>query len=210
LNIGSFNTASGLSALYWNTVGTNNVATGVQALYFNSVGNDNTATGMSALRNNTASFNTAHGTSALSNTTTGGWNVAVGDRAGLNATTGSYNVFLGASVYGTAADTNTIRIGLPYGDGIGQNKTFIAGIFGTPLTGAAYNVYIDANGQLGTVAVGGGGGFLPMAQLQQQARMQQGLQDQQAAIVQLQRQNDELRARLARVEALLLSATGRK
>jgi hypothetical protein len=60
--------------------------------------------------------------------TTGGWNVAVGDRAGSSATTGSYNVFLGAGVYGNAADTNTIRIGLPYGGGLGQNKTFIAGI----------------------------------------------------------------------------------
>jgi hypothetical protein len=207
-----------VSALALSTTGTSNVAVGMEALYLNTGGNDNTATGHQAVYRNTASSNTAYGKGALYSTTTGGSNVAVGDRAGLNATTGSYNVFLGAGVYGTAADTNTIRLGVPYTGSSGQNQTFIAGIYGTELTGVAHAVYVNANGQLGTVAVGsGGGGFLPMSQLQQQARIQQRLQDQQDLVVRLQRQvqdqqttNAELRARLAKLEALVQSVSGRK
>jgi hypothetical protein len=117
------------------------------------VGSDSVATGTSALYHATASFNVAHGTSALYNTTTGGWNTAVGDRAGLNATTGSYNVYIGAGTHGTGADANTMRLGLPYDGaiGAGQNRTFIAGIHGTVLTGPAVQVFVDANGQLGTL-----------------------------------------------------------
>jgi hypothetical protein len=111
-------------------------------------------------------------------------------------------------VEGTDADTNTMRIGSPYDStfGSGQNKTFIAGIYGTQLNPtAAYPVYFDANGQLGTVAVGGGaGGFLPMSQLQQQVDSQRTqLRDQQAVI-------SELRSRLARIEALLAKAASAK
>jgi hypothetical protein len=62
-------------------------------------------------------------------------------------------VFLGADVVGTSGDTNTIRIGLPYagGSGAGQNRTYIAGIHGTQLTGPAVQVFVDVNGQLGTL-----------------------------------------------------------
>lgn len=95
--------------------------------------------------------NTAHGTNVLLNTTTGGWNVGVGGRAGLNATTGFYNGYLGAEVQCTVADANTMRLGLPYSGGVGQNQTFIAGIHGTQLTGPAVQVFVDANGQLGTL-----------------------------------------------------------
>jgi hypothetical protein len=56
-----------------------------------------------------------------------------------------------------------------------------------------------------------------MSQLQQQARIQQRLQDQQDLVVRLQRQvqdqqttNAELRARLAKLEALVQSVSGRK
>ena len=141
--------------------------------------------------------------------------MAVGHWAG-SAATGSYNLFLGAEVTGIAADSNTIRIGLPYSGGVGQNRTFVAGIYGTQLAGGAQVVYIDANGQLGTAAIGsGGGGFLPMVQIQQQVRDQQKrLQDQQTTILQLQRQvrdqqstDAELRTRIARLEALLSSAS---
>ncbi len=185
---GFFNTASGTQALYSNTTGAVNTATGVSALYSNITGDSNTATGAGALFANTSGAN----------------NAALGYNAGHDATTGSFNLFLGAYVAGTAADTNTIRIGLPYGGGIGQNRTFVAGIYGTQLAGGAQVVYIDANGQLGTAAIGGGGGgFLPMSELQQQVRaQQQRLRDQEAV-------NADLRARLARLEALLLSA-GRK
>ena len=136
---------------------------------------------------------------------TGHRNTALGFNAGLNATNGSDNLFLGAEVQGTAADTNTIRIGVPFDGALGQNKTFIAGIYGTQLTGAATPVFIDANGQLGilqAIGGGGGGGISPppsgaaMAQRQQLVALQQQVKDQEAAMT-------ELRARVAKLEALL-------
>jgi hypothetical protein len=95
-----------------------------------------------------------------------------------------YNIFLGAEVTGTAADTNTIRIGFPY-DG--------------------------TNGQLGTVTAGvmsgegvSGGPAVPVSQLLRRVDDQQKLLREQQVV------NAELRARLARVEALLLQVAGRK
>jgi hypothetical protein len=100
----------------------------------------------------TGSDNTGTGYRALLNATSGTHNTALGSNAGLNATTGSHNIYLGADVQGTAADVNTLRLGLPYdsGTGAGQNRTFLAGVAGTVLTTPAALVYIDANGQLGT------------------------------------------------------------
>jgi hypothetical protein len=206
---GAFNTATGVGALYENTTGTYNTASGGEALFANTTGQFNsangylalssnttglynTATGVQALRSNgTGSSNTATGTTALYQST-GHNNTAVGNGAGFNATTGSYNLYLGASVWGTAADTNTIRIGLPYLGGTGQNKTFIAGIHGTQLTGSAVQVFVDTNGQLGTVTAGVQSGMVsvPMSSVQQQ------ILEQQATIA-------DLRARLARLETLV-------
>ncbi len=158
-----------MNALAFNTTGYYNTASGVSALESNTDGRLNTASGADALNSNTTGcVNTASGSQALYTNTTGVANTASGVtrsiqhdgrlqhgarlQAGINATTGSYNVFLGADVTGTAADTNTIRIGLPYdGGGTGRTETFIAGIHGTQLTGPAVQVFIDANGQLGTV-----------------------------------------------------------
>jgi hypothetical protein len=167
---GPFNTASGYEALYANTTGAGNTASGDHALFSNTTGSYNTASGAAALFNNTtAGFNTASGAVALnSNTTgggntasgygtlhantTGGSNTALGINAGSNATTGYYNLFLGAFVEGTASDTNTIRLGLPYDGTNGQNQTFIAGIYGTPITNGL-PVVINASGQLGIAAL---------------------------------------------------------
>ncbi len=121
---------------------------------------------------------------------------------------------------------HTIRLGRPYNGTVGQNQTFIAGIYGSPLSGTAHVVYIDANGQLGTVAVGGGGGgFLPMSQLQQPVREQDKPSrdqpsvnadlrgqiaklvatnaDLRAQIAQLHATDGDLRIRLGRLEAAL-------
>ena len=198
--IGFDNTASGYQALAINTTGRENTASGSYALVFNTTGRGNTASGFGALYSNTTGqSNTAIGDQALRSNTTGELNAALGSTAGFNAPTGSYNVFLGAEVRGTAADTNTIRIGLPYNGSAGQNKTFIAGIYGTQLTGPAVQVFIDANGQLGTLTAGVQSGTIdvPISQLEQQVR------DQQAAI-------NDLRARLARLEALVVASAGRK
>jgi hypothetical protein len=189
---GANNTAAGNLALASNTTGVYNTAIGAWSLMSNTQGSDNTATGAMALTSNT----------------TGRSNTAFGDFAGSHATTGSYNVYLGASVSGTAADTNTIRIGLPYesGYGTGQNRTFIAGIHGAQLAGPTYQVVVDANGQLGTltppVQLSGGATATPLSVLQQQVERQQAtIAAQQANIAAQQTTIDGLLAGLARLEA---------
>ena len=192
---GHYNTAIGYSALYHTTTGRYNTATGAYALGQNTVGSNNTAVGFAA-----------------GDTVTGQDNTAVGFRAGVLAEAGSYNVFLGSQVQGDAADTNTIRIGLPYdsGTGAGQNQTFIAGVYGTPLSGTAYAVFIDENGQLGTLTppiVLKGTGTISASQPQQLETMVVQLQQQ---VLDQNATNAELRARLAKLEALLASAARRK
>ena len=67
----------------------------------------------------------------------------MGFNAGQNLTTGSNNIDIGANVVGNASDANTIRIGK---QGT-QKSAFIAGIFGTAMTGSP--VVINSNGKLG-------------------------------------------------------------
>jgi hypothetical protein len=191
---GARNTATGDFTLVSNTTGYNNTATGLQALNANTEGYGNTASGLNALNANTTGYrNTATGLAALFNNTTGNYNTAVGYAAGLNAL-GSNNIFLGANVQGIAADTNTMRLGLPFDGTNGQNQTFIAGIYGTALpSGSFVPVYINAAGQLGTAlaspAVNGGQPTgIDLEVLSQQ------LQDMQTTIA-------DLRARLAELEA---------
>ena len=95
----------------------------------------NTATGVNALLNNTTgSENTAVGVNAMLNNTTGSNNIALGYLAGSNLTTGSNNIDIGNQ--GVAAESKTIRIGT---QGT-QTATFIAGISGAGVTGAAVEV----------------------------------------------------------------------
>jgi hypothetical protein len=89
-----------------------------------------------------------------------------------------------------AADTNTIRIGLPYDGTYGPNQTFIAGISGTPITGGLPVVGTPA--LLSSTVV----------QLKQQA------QDQQATIADVRAMIADQGARLARLEALVGSSAG--
>jgi hypothetical protein len=166
---GSNNTATGGAALFWNATGINNTATGVGALYGcaggecgDSTGNNNTATGASALLGNVAgngntatgvnalksnfwgNFNVAEGAFALSRNTSGSSNIALGFSAGSNLTTGSNNIDIGNA--GVAGESNTIRIGT-----VGtQRAIYIAGIMGKT-TPRGIPVFINANGQLGTV-----------------------------------------------------------
>lgn len=197
------NTATGARVLEGNTIGYGNTATGYYAMISNSSGTNNTANGTAALAGNTTgSGNTAIGLQALQSTTSGIGNTAVGHVAGINAT-GSFNVFLGANVDGTAADTNTMRLGLPYdsGTGAGQNRTFIAGIHGTQVPGSYLQVVVNANGQMGTltppVQLSGGATATAVSVLQQQVQEQQAI-------------NADLRTRLARLEALVTAGARRK
>jgi hypothetical protein len=138
---GNNNTATGWQALFNNT-GDANVANGAFALWSNTTGERNVANGNLALYSNTSGgFNTADGFDALESNTTGGSNIALGDFAGADLTTGDFNIDIGN--IGVAAEANTIRIGTS-GD---QTRTFIAGISGTAVAGAA--VKVNADGQLG-------------------------------------------------------------
>jgi len=149
---GSYNTATGYRALLSGGPGISgdwNTANGADALAFNTSGAGNTAVGFSALRTNSSGIrNTAGGIDALRAVTTGFRNTALGAGAGKNITTGSDNITIGAEVLGGAAQNGVIRIGTS----AHQKKAYIAGIRGVS-TGlsAATTVFIDANGQLGTI-----------------------------------------------------------
>jgi hypothetical protein len=84
------------------------------------------------------------GFDALSDNSTGSRNIALGYGAGQLISTGSNNIDIGNS--GAEGDSGVIRIGTE-----GTHKgTFIAGISGVT-AGGGVEVYINANGQLGTI-----------------------------------------------------------
>jgi endosialidase-like protein len=144
---GNGNTANGRAALQSNTTGDFNTATGNFALFSNSTGSENLAYGSGALfSNTTGNSNAAYGGDGLFGNTTGSFNVAVGFEAGSGLTTGDNNINIGAYVSGSAGESNTIRIGT---QGV-QNATYVAGIMGKT-TPRGTPVFINANGQLGTV-----------------------------------------------------------
>ena len=92
-------------------------------------------------------LNTASGDRALYSNT-GFLNTAVGFVAGNNNTSGSNSIFINNE--GTAADSNTIRIGIVTPTASYPNahtQTFIAGIANATVSGST--VFIDGNGQLG-------------------------------------------------------------
>jgi hypothetical protein len=139
---GNYNTASGYEALYSNTDGNYNNAAGYFALHNNSIGSQNSASGVQALYGNkTGNYNTASGTDALFSNTSGSSNIAEGYKAGYNLTTGSNNIDIGN--LGVAAESGTIRIGTTST----QTAAYVAGIYGTSVTGSA--VVVSSTGQLG-------------------------------------------------------------
>lgn len=142
---GGANTANGAFALLNNTNGGYNVAVGYQALYTEVNSFDNTAVGENALYSyNGVGYNTALGDGALQLLISGNDNIGIGDFGGYNLTTGSWNIHIGNP--GTSSDDHTIKIGQ---QGT-QNKTFIAGISGTSVSGAS--VYVNSSGQLGATS----------------------------------------------------------
>jgi hypothetical protein len=144
---GSNNTASGYRALYSNTTGGTNTATGGYSLYSSATGGGNTASGYKTLYSNTTGTeNAAFGQGALYSSTTGSNNVALGFQAGLHLTTGSHNIDIGN--FGVAAENGVIRIGTSQPNPL-QTATYIAGIYGTSVSGSA--VVVSSTGQLGVV-----------------------------------------------------------
>ncbi|MGD0095462.1 MAG: tail fiber domain-containing protein [Terracidiphilus sp.] len=142
---GSGNTATGPWALFENTIGSNNTASGYNTLYNNTTGSQNTASGDWALLNNTSGlYNMADGAWALAPNSTGNYNVAVGYAAGYyNSPGASNNIDIGN--WGSSGDNGTVRIGSG-----GQTSFYVAGVSGVGISGGV-PVYINGNGQLGTV-----------------------------------------------------------
>ena len=138
---GDSNTATGAGALTDNKSGNRNTARGAQALNRNAHKSDNTANGFNALNFSNGNGNTAIGSRALENNFQGNNNIALGSEAGRNLDGGSSNIDIGNE--GVAGEGSTIRIG-----SASQTKTFIAGISGAGVTGAA--VQVNAAGQLDT------------------------------------------------------------
>jgi len=116
---------------------------GTFALANNTDAKENTGIGDSALRQTTNGIrNTSVGADSMVNNSNGSANIALGRFAGFNLTTGDLNIEIGNA--GVAAEARTIRIGTTGT----QTKTFVAGINGAAVTGAA--VKVNAAGQLGT------------------------------------------------------------
>lgn len=144
---GDNNSAFGSETL-GSTIGDNNSAFGSEALSHDTAGNANSALGAYALQENTTgSGNVAVGQHAIWQNTTGSENVAIGPGAGAPLVTGSNNVYLASDNVGTAAESNTIRIGSP----ATQSAAFLAGVSGTNL-GAQPQVVVNGEGRLGVNA----------------------------------------------------------
>jgi hypothetical protein len=109
-----------------NSNGDRNVGIGMHALFLNETGSDSTAIGANAL--------------VLAS---GSNNIGIGSSAGSNLTNGSNNVYIANG--GASSESNVIRLGA------GQTSTFIAGIFGAPVNGSGLPIFVDSNGQLGTL-----------------------------------------------------------
>jgi len=166
---GVWNSAFGAFALEYNTSGSNNTATGANTLggtTAQSVGTGgyNTADGANSLQNITSgSENTAVGSYSLPNNSEGFGNAAVGYYALSGTTTGSYNTAIGpwAGYYGPAGANWNIDIG-NYGSSSNSSRVirigmegvhtsfYAAGVDGVSVSGGV-PVYINSNGQLGTV-----------------------------------------------------------
>jgi hypothetical protein len=164
--------------------GSFNIALGVDALAHNTSGTNNTASGYQALYSNTTGVvNTAAGLNALYSNITGGNNTASGTDA-LFHSGGDRNTAVGSDAcYNLATGSNVICIGFaagPSGDVPGP-ATYIGGIYGEPTTGSGNPlVCVDSTGLLGTTGCAATDMFET-----------------------LQRQNEELRQRVARLEALI-------
>jgi hypothetical protein len=143
------NTATGYQALSSNTAGQRNTVMGAQAASLTTTGMDNTAIGFFALANNTdGSDSTALGDGALNNVV-GTNNIGIGFGAGQFLNAGSNNIYLGTPG-GLQTESNTIRIGTTSG-GNSHTAAFIAGISGATLSPSGTAVFINSNGQLGTI-----------------------------------------------------------
>jgi trimeric autotransporter adhesin len=148
-NLADDNLFLGLGAGLNNTTGSGNAFFGRGAGYFNSTGSSNTFIGAGAGTINTSGNSNIFIGNSAGYVSTGNENIFIGTSAGVNNTTGNNNIYI--SNEGTGTENNTIRIGTQ-GTGNGQQAlTYIAGIYGSTVNNNGVPVYVDNNGQLGTV-----------------------------------------------------------
>lgn len=154
----------GINALLACTA-SNNTALGASAAATLVSGTQVTALGYNCLLFSTASSSTAIGFSAGESATTGDGNVLIGSQAAQSMLTGAQNTIIGTSsgsAYvgaessnilirnaGTAAESNTIRIGTQGNGAAQQNACYIAGITGVSVSNSAPVFFDTTTGQLG-------------------------------------------------------------
>jgi hypothetical protein len=144
-NAGAFNIFIGASSGWPSPGGENNIAIGyATALTVN--GDGNIMIGQNAGGQITSGGNnTFVGNNAGYYASTGSGNTYIGNGAGMGETshTGSNNIFIKNA--GTSFDVNTTRIGQS------QSSAYIAGVYHATVINNALPVYVDSNGQLGTM-----------------------------------------------------------
>lgn len=156
---------SSLKALTGSSYGNDNTACGQYALSALTGGHNNTALGSSALRSLTgdAAGNCSIGGGSSLALASGQNNCVMGWLTGNAYTAGeSSNILLGALIYGTNGESNTLRIGAGTGSGSGEiNKAYIAGIHGITVTPDSM-VVMSSGEQLGTVTYTPSTAFTPV------------------------------------------------
>jgi hypothetical protein len=131
------------------TSGSNNCTLGGAALRDCVSSNGNIAIGFNSCLTATSGHNTCVGYQTGNALIGGGSNTLIGYQAGTSYTgSEANNLCLGAGVTGTAAESNTIRIGSS------TTACYITGIYGVSVA-SSLPVTIGSGGQLGTSAGGG-------------------------------------------------------
>jgi hypothetical protein len=144
------NTIIGSSAGNGSISGSQNTGAGQYIFTSLTSGNFNTGLGRATFfALSSGSENTAIGFFCLASLGSGGSNTVLGYNSGYNYTGAeSSNILIGAGVFGTASESNVLRIGNGTGTSTGQlNKAFISGITGITVTGTA--VLVSSSNQLG-------------------------------------------------------------
>lgn len=159
VSTGNNNSAFGYASLALCITGTGNSGFGFTTLV-NCTGSSNTAVGTAAGGTiSSGNLNTIVGNNAFnSGTLTGSYNIGIGQNAGQNYTSSeASNILIGNQ--GTAAESNTLRIGTQ-GSGNGQvNRAFVAGIVGVATSNSQMVTIDSITGQLGAATIPSGGGF---------------------------------------------------
>ncbi len=141
---GGNNTFAGFYTGYSNVTGNNDTFAGAFAGEYNTNGFGNVFSGaLAGQSNTTGSYNVFDGLEAGVNSTIGNNNVFIGYYSGFNNNSGSYDIYIGSQGSQGGSEVGAIRIG----DSSSQAAAYIAGIYGTAVSGVPG--YVNASGQLG-------------------------------------------------------------